>query len=403
MPATRTLLALPALLACITLGFAEPAKVKTLPGKELQGELISLDGTGLTIKVKEGGKDVDVKVPIAEVLDINLQAVSPPAGAKYVDVELVDGTVLHCAHMAILEKELDLKLIAGHEVKVPLASVATVLNDAQDKTVRENWKRFLARQTTRDLIAIKKEGSISTLEGTLHGGDAQGKTIGFELKGAAAPVRVLLSRVHGLSFFRKREGNLEDPLCKLTDTSGNTLVVTKMAVAGGVYTFTTGAGVKLEYPAAQLARLDFSKGKLVYLSDLDPARITESPGLEGTDRFKRDKNLDGGNLRINGVPYTKGLAVPATTELVYDINGDFKHFKAVVGFDDQVGGDSNVKILIEGDGRELFKTEMKRSEKKTLPLVVDVTRVKNLRIVVSSADLLDLGYHVNFADAKVSK
>ena len=34
---------------------------------------------------------------------------------------------------------------------------------------------------------------------------------------------------------------------------------------------------------------------------------------------------------------------------------------------------------------------------------MDVKNVKNLRIVVSSSDLLDLGYHVNFADAKVSK
>ena len=35
--------------------------------------------------------------------------------------------------------------------------------------------------------------------------------------------------------------------------------------------------------------------------------------------------------------------------------------------------------------------------------MVDVKNVKNLRILVSSSDLLDLGYHLNFADAKVSK
>ena len=64
------------------------------------------------------------------------------------------------------------------------------------------------------------------------------------------------------------------------------------------------------------------------------------------------------------MPYAKGLAIPATTELIYDIGGDYKHFKAVLGFDDQVGGDSNVKVLIEGDGRELFKAEMKRERKE---------------------------------------
>ena len=398
MPAIRSLLAL---LVCATLSLAEPAKVRTLAGKVYEGELLSLDGAGLAIKVKEDGKDVEMKVPLAEVLDIDLGVVAAPAN-KYVDVELVDGTLLHCGQMSLVKGELDLKLVAGHEVKVPLSAVAYVLNNADDKNMRDEWSAS-RQQGTRDFIAIKKEGVASTLEGTLNEGDAEGKTIGFEPKGTDQKVRVRLDRIHGMSFFRKREGNLEDPLCKLTDTSGNVLVVTKIAVAGGAYTFTTGAGVKLDYPSAQLAKLDFSKGKLTYLSDLDPAKVTEAPGLDGTDRFKRDKNLDGSAMRISNQAYPKGLAIPATTELVYDIGGDYKHFKALLGFDDQVGGDSNVRVVIEGDGRELFKADMKRSEKKTVPVVVDVKNVKNLRIVVSSLDLFDLGYHVNLADAKVSK
>lgn len=411
MSAIRSLIAL---LVCATLGLAEPAKVRTLAGKEHQGELVSLDGSGLTIKTKDNGKDVELKMPLADVLEIDLATSALPAN-KYVDVELVDGTLLHCAQMSLVNGDLDLKLVAGHEVKVPLASVSYILNNAQDKNEREEWKRLLAKQGSRDFIAIKKDGVSNTLEGTLGQGDAAGTTIGFEPKASDAKVRVRLDRIHGMSFFRKREGNLEDPLCKLTDTSGNLLVVTKIAVAGGAYTFTTGAGVKLDYPGAQLAKLDFSKGRLEYLSDLEPVRADLTSGLEGTDRFKRDKNLDGGAMRISGVPvpdrpdqvavvpYSKGLAIPATTDLTYNIGGDYKHFKAMLGFDDQVAGDSNVKILIEGDGRELFKAEIKRKDKKALPVVVDVKNVKNLRIRVSSSDLLDLGYHVNFADAKVTK
>lgn len=399
MPAIRSLVAL---LVCATFGLAEPAKVRTLAGKEYQGELVSLDGAGLVMKAKDGGKDVEVKLPLAEVLDIDLQAATAPTN-KYVDVELVDGTLLHCGQMSLINGDLDLKLAAGHELKVPLSAVAYILNDAQDKAVRDEFRGFLAKQGTRDFIAVKKAGVANILEGTLRQGDAQGRTIGFDAKGSDTEVRVRLDRIAGMAFFRKREGNLEDPLCKLTDSSGNVLVVTKIAASGGVYTFTTGAGVKLDYPGAQLAKLDFSKGKLTYLSDLEPTKSTETPGLEGTDRFKRDKNLDGGQLRISGVPYTKGIAVPATTELIYNIGGEYKHFKAVLGFDDQVGGDSNVKILIEGDGNELYKAEIKRSDKKSIPLVVDVKNVRNLRIVVSSSDLLDLGYHINFADAKVSK
>jgi hypothetical protein len=406
MQAFRILIAL---LACAAIGLAETVKLKTLAGKELRGELIKLDDKEITLRVKEKDKDgkekeVEAKTPLVEVLDVDLQAVAIPAGSKYVDVELVDGSLLHSAQFALKNKDVELKLLAGQEVKLPLSAVAYVLNNAHEKAVRDEWKRITGNQGTRDLIAVKKGDSINTLDGTLGEGDAAGNTIGFELKGGDQPVRIKLERLHGMAFFRKREGNLEDPLCKLIDTSGNVLVVTKIAPgAAGSYTFTTGAGVKIEYPAPLLAKLDFSKGKLTYLSDLEPAKVVESSGLEGTDHIKRDKNLDGGPLRINGVAYTKGLAVPATTELIYDIGGDYKSFKAVVGFDDQVGGDSNVQILVEGDGREIYKTALKRADKKKIDLNLDIKNVKNLRIVVKSADLLDLGYHVNFADAKVSK
>jgi hypothetical protein len=402
MPAFRSLLAV---LACATLAMAEPVTVHTVAGKELQGELVRLDAAGIVVRVKDKGKEIEVKTTLTDVLDIQLQGTTAPTALKYTDVELVDGTLLHCGEVRILEREVHLKLVAGHALTVPLSAVASILNDAQDRSVREEWKRLLGKQGSRDMIAIKKQGVVNTLEGTLHEGDKEGKTIGFELKGRSQKVPVRIERIHAMAFFRKREGNLEDPLCKLTDTSGDLLVVMKIDVAGGAYTFTTGAKVKLEFPVAQLAKLDFRKGKLLYLSEIDPAnvKVTESPGLEGTDRFKRDKNLDGGALRINGVAYARGLAVPATSELVFDIGGEYKHFKAILGFDDQVGGDSNVRILVEGDGRELFKVDFRRGDKKVVPMVVDVKNVKSLRIVVSSLDLLDLGYHVNFADAKVSK
>jgi hypothetical protein len=398
-----------ALLVCASFGLADPVKVKTLAGKELRGELIKLDDKEITVRVKEKDKDgkekeVEVKTPLVEVLDVDLQPVAIPAGSKYVDVELVDGSLLHCAQFALKNSDADLKLLAGQDVKVPLNAISYVLNNAHDRVIRDHWKQIVAKQGTRDLIAVKKADSINTLEGTLGEGDAQGNTIGFELKDGDQKARVKLERLHGMAFYRKREGNLEDPLCKLIDTSGNVLVITKITPgAAGSYTFTTGSGVKIEYPGALLARLDFSKGKLTYLSDLEPAKVTESSTLEGTDHVKRDKNLDGGPMRINGVTYTKGLAVPATTEMIYNIGGDYKSFKAVVGFDDQVGGDSNVSILVEGDGKEIYKADLKRADKKKIDLNLDVKNVKNLRIVVKSADLLDLGYHVNFADAKVSK
>ena len=72
-----------------------------------------------------------------------------------------------------------------------------------------------------------------------------------------------------------------------------------------------------------------------------------------------------------------------------------------MGVDEDVGGDSRVKLLIEGDNRELFSTEVKRGDKPR-PITLDVKGVRHLRITVSS-EFLDLGNHLDLVEARVSK
>ena len=57
---------------------------------------------------------------------------------------------------------------------------------------------------------------------------------------------------------------------------------------------------------------------------------------------------------------------------------------------------------LAADGKELYATEVKRKDPPK-PVTLDVMGVKLLRITVSSVELLDLGNHVDLADAKVSK
>ena len=61
-----------------------------------------------------------------------------------------------------------------------------------------------------------------------------------------------------------------------------------------------------------------------------------------------------------------------------------------------------VAILIDGDGRELYKGAISRRDPPK-PINLDVNGVQQLRIEVRSTGLLELGGEVNLADAKVSK
>jgi hypothetical protein len=68
-----------------------------------------------------------------------------------------------------------------------------------------------------------------------------------------------------------------------------------------------------------------------------------------------------------------------------------------------VGGTGRPTIVkIEGDGKELMKQSVSRKDKPK-DVTLNVLNVKTLRITVMSEELLDLGHHVDLANARVSK
>ena len=156
--------------------------------------------------------------------------------------------------------------------------------------------------------------------------------------------------------------------------------------------------------------MDYSHGKRDYLSDMTPTKVDERcNGAAEAVHYRRDLNLDDKPLHVNNTAYEKGLALHATTVLEYDLNGDYREFRAVVGIDDDVKGVGRpVLVTVEADGQKLAEVTLQRGVKDKsgpVPLVRNVKDVKKLRIVVTHdpAEFLDLGLHVDLADAYVSK
>ena len=184
----------------------------------------------------------------------------------------------------------------------------------------------------------------------------------------------------------------------------------KLTFRNGRFTIVTTVGVSVECPQRLVSRVDYSQGKVTYLSDLDPVKTTETSNVEAIEHYRRDRNLDNGPLqltttvdgRAEAQTFAKGLAIHATAEMVYDVGGQYKELKGLVGVDPGVGGDSQVRVVIEGDGRELFAADVRRGH-DVHKLDCDVKNVRQLRITVRPVGFLDLGNHVNLADARLVK
>jgi hypothetical protein len=398
MPAIRTLIAL-LLCASASLG----GELQTLSGKILAGDLVSLSDKELIFRGPTG----NVTTPIADVLQLELvRDTALPNGAKYTDIEMIDGTVLHCAKFALKGKNVEATLVGSNlKVTFPLTIVASILKDAEDSAVKQEWQdKVIAKRGNTDILAVKVLGVFNALEGTL--GDTatdKGKLVfSFEIGGKQQTKEVDPTVAQGMAFLRTLGSDAPPALCKVFDTNQNVLMAAKLALGPNGFTVTTIAGAKIELPRPQVARLDYSNDKIVFLSDIKPADLVEKSKQGRKDTLKLNKNLENGALQIEDQVYSKGLAIHAHTELVYNLEGKYQKFEAVLGMDATVGGDGKPQVTIEADGNKLFSETVSRKDKRR-ELNFPVKGVKQLRIVVTSSGLLDFGDHVDLANAKLSK
>jgi len=386
--------------------FGETVTVRKLSGQSEEGELSGLSATEITLRATAG----KARIPVEDALDVTVPGNTwTPSEGNYGELELTDGSVLRCTEFATRLDQVLIKLLSGTEVKLPLQLVSSYLSNAQDARVRQEWQGFLAKRGNTDLLAVPDaSGKINVLEGTFGTGDDSGTSIAFE-SSAGVKRQLSLSRIHAMAFMRRSEAEKPRALCKVHDTFHDLVVATAVDLEANRLRIASVGGARLELPLALIVRLDYSLGKLTYLSDLEPAKVLESSNVDRIEHYRRDKNLDdrplslivGMGPRPQTHNYAKGLAMHATTELVYDIGGQYKQLKGLVGVDPTVGGASRVKVQVEGDGRELFQTEVERGQ-AARPVDCDVTNVHRLRILVEPAALLDLSNHVNFAEARVS-
>ena len=375
---------------------AAAAELTTLKGKKVSGDLVSADEKTVVIKTADG----NVSTPVPEILAVELnQKPEVKFPEKYVDVELTDGTLFHCKQFALRGKNIELTVLPEFKLTLPTRNVVYILNDAQDPKLQKEWQNILAERGRTDRFAMRRDDRLDGLEGTFGDADEKGEYIPF-VTTSGAKRNIPIAQLTAMLFNNRLEGNIPKTVCRVVDAHRNNVVAQKVSYSSGKLNVTTVGGVTVEYPTLDpLVRLDYSKDKIVYLSDLRPTREERSSD-ELNAVVARDISLDNVPIQLEGVVYPKGLVLHSGVDLTFDIGGDYKEFQTVIGVDPTLQTASRVKLVIQGDGRELFSTEVKHKDKPK-PLNLDVKKVRQLRIIVT-ADFL-FGNQVTLADAKVTK
>ncbi len=387
---------------------ASADELRTLGGKQISGTLTSITDTEVILKTADG----EVKTPLSQILALDVRKAKDIApDAKVSAVRLLDDTVLQCQSVKFLGNDVALSLYSGVTLKLPLQNVVWILHDAQDAAIKKRFDEMLAEKVRRDRIVILREGVLNSLDGTLGEVDAKGTTIQFKRDGTEA-IGVLFERLHGLIFFRN-ESVAEQPICRVYDEFGNMLIATKLGFASGNLTVSTSFGAKVTLGYASLAKLDFNLGRLTFLSDLEPAKLTYTvkgyrPGY--IPLLAKNTNIDGEPIVIQDKKYDKGVSLPSNSDVQFNLGGKYKEFKAILGVSaisqlDATKVQSNAVVTVYCDGEKVFSHQVSAKEPKAISL--SVKDAKTLRITVTSRNLLGamlgLHDHATLAEARVSQ
>jgi hypothetical protein len=378
------------------------AEIKKLDGTALSGDIIALSATEVRLKL---AGEAQQTIPLKDLMGIDLNTPARPAPrVPYLRVRLIDGTQLYCLALGMKGKTVSIRLLSGQSADVSLESLHHIVCDAQDSASLSAFDAIVAEQPKQDVIRVQsRDGSaVDPYDGVIQGVNAEGTHLTFKALTLDNPSNILLSRLRGIYFARSNTGPGANATARIYDSYGNIFTATTFSCSEMTCQLTTPTGLTFSLPKQTLQKFDLTLGKLAYLSDLEPTRVEETPILADLYRYRRDKNLEGGPLSVGRKIYAKGLALHSKAILEYDVSG-YSNFRCVLGLDDAMAGSAHAVVKIEGDGKELLATTVSSRDNKPQDVSLAIKGVQKLRLIVDYGEDLDLGDHVDFADARIIK
>lgn len=161
----------------------------------------------------------------------------------------------------------------------------------------------------------------------------------------------------------------------------------------------------INFPAADRTYTAYYRtSTATFLSDLNPVGTP----LNGWGPYERDRSngetgpADGRTITLNGVPYAKGLGVHSTSELVYNLGGQYLGFFSDIGVDDEVGANGQVTFQVWVDGVMAYDSGLMTGNAPTKKLALNVEGKQQLRLVVTDGGNGPGSDHADWADARLS-
>lgn len=386
--------------------------VQRLNGDQHAGRLVTLDAERVVVEVNGEEQSIETRelrtLIVGEVIG---EGEEPSQHESAAYVVLVDGTRLVGSQFTVEAGVADVRL-GDRKLAIETRDIGRVRFRGSSEVLAEQWQEIVESESQADVIVLRRsETAIDQLEGIFR--DVTEETVEFEYDGELIPVK--RTKLEGMVYHHPSGRELPVSVCKVEETGGTVWQVRSLEVRQGGLHVSTPLGVTCELPWDQVARLNFSSSNMAYLSDLQFELVRCMPFVGSQlpeERIEqlygphRDASFGGEALWLadgdDVQRYEKGLALHSRTELIYRLTEPYRKLMATAGVDSRTEGRGNLILVIEGDGRELFRRPISGHD-PPVSLDLNIEGVRRLKILVDYGESLDIADHLNLCNARIIK
>lgn len=414
-------------LLCL-LPVAPRLTVQTLEEESTSGSLMELTESHIQVETASGPQQLPIaslqKIAFQKPASTSDQDKNPPAGQELptYKVELVDGSSLTVTSFAVMSNSATFQLASGSNATVPVNAIRSVRFKDLNQRQESEWQNIKQQNLQSDCIVVRKSGRIDYLEGVLMNVDEDAVT--FLLDDEEIPVP--LAKLEGMIYHRGGVREQAAPVLQLADFQGSLIEVAEWKPGKDDLRIESPAGLEIVFTYDQIREIDFSSGKITYLSSCEPLVVKWAPyfGNRDTDpqlvalyEPKRDSPLardhaalDDGKLQLSITEgrlsriqsYERGMAIHSRCRLIYEIPEGSIRFQAIAGIDARVRQLGHVRLVLSGDGEELLDVNIDGTDNPH-EIMINVRGLRKLEILVDYGKDQDIGDHLNLCNARFVK
>ena len=378
-------------------------------GQQLSGELASLDADTVSIQIETGEGGLR-RIARAGIKNIDFEKSVSEIDSPKVVVELIDESSIPCETIVLAEGKA--KLGQGPIAVEAGSKSLRLIRWPQPNDSDEQWNEILAKAGADDLLVVRRQ-SLDYLKGVVLG--ITKDTIQFEYSGNTIPVP--MSKVAGV-IFASVEGEVPAARLRLMTQDGGLWALQDAKLNGDTMFVTTLSGVETKLPLSDVLSIDYPQLGAVFLSDLEPSSVSVKPffgsatlskAIESLSAPRFDVAFDGGPIRLSSEAsvdgwqeFKRGVAIQSRSEIVYRLAGQYQRFKAMTGIAYGSPSQADVELKVYADEREIYAKPIRGGE-EPMPIDVDVSRARRLRLVVDYGKHANIGDRLHLGDARLLK